>query len=110
MSFYLKESLRLQEMAEEDNRIKLAEKCLDWAFKEHDKDVAYRTSGSVVFHMQGLLQRGPNQLRTKAKAERVLKFLHEHGLARKLTTTVIGGVERKEAWEVRRYEIEQKVA
>jgi len=61
-------------------------------------------------HMQGLLQRGPNQLRTKDKAERILKFLHDHGLAKKLPATKFGDVERKEAWEVRKWECEQKVA
>ena len=112
MGFYLKESLRLQEIAEEDKRIKLADRCLDWAFNEQDKGVAQRVEdGKVVqFHMQGFLQRGPNQLRTKAKAECILKFLHEHGLARKLPTTKFGDKERKEAWEIRKYEIEQKIA
>ncbi len=113
MGFYLNESLRLQQMAEEDQRKQLAEKFLEWAFKERDKSVAQRSKESpenVQFHMQGLLQRGPNQLRTKAKAERILRFLHDHGLAKKLPTTKFGDVERKEAWEIRKYEIEENIA
>jgi len=113
MGFYLNESLRLQQMAEEDQRKQLAEKFLEWVFKERDKSVAQRSKENpenVQFHMQGLLQRGPNQLRTKAKAERILKFLHDHGLAKKLPATKFGDVERKEAWEIRKYEIEENIA
>ncbi len=113
MGFYLEESLRLQQMAEEDHRKKLAEKCLEWAFRERDKSVVQcskENQDNVQFHMQGLLQRGPNQLRTKAKADRVLKFLHDHGLAKKLPATKFGDVERKEAWEIRKYEIEENIA
>lgn len=113
MGFYLNESLRLQQMAEEDQRKKLAEKFLEWVFKERDKSVAQRSKENqenVQFHMQGLLQRGPNQLRTKAKAERILKFLHDHGLAKKLPATKFGDIERKEAWEIRKYEIEENIA
>jgi len=109
MGFYLNESLRLQQISEEDKRIKLAEKCLDWAFKEQDKSVAQPNGDNtkvVQFHMQGFLQRGPSQLRTKDKAESILKFLHDHGLAKKLPTTKFGDVDRKEAWEIRRCEIE----
>jgi len=113
MDFYLNESLRLQEISEEDQQIKLAEKCLEWAFKEPDTKIARRSkdeSNAIQFHMQGFLQKGPNPLRTKAKAERILKFLHDHGLARKLPTTKFGDKDRKEAWEVRRYEIDEKIA
>ena len=113
MGFYLKESLRLQEIAEEDKRIKLAEKCLEWAFKEQDKKVAQLSEDDpkiVQFDIRGMLQRGPNQLRTKDKAERILKFLHDHGQARKIPTTKFGDVETKGAWEVRKFEDDQNIA
>ena len=113
MGFYLNESLRLQQISEEDKRIKLAEKCLEWAFKEQDKKVAQRNeddSKIVQFDIRGMLQRGPNQLRTKDKAERILKFLHDHGLARKLPTIKIGNVETRGAWEVRKFEHDQNIA
>jgi len=110
MGFYLKESLRLQEIAEEDKRIKLAEKCLEWAFNEKNTAVVQRNEKTIQFHMEGFLQRGPNQLRTKAKAESILKFLHDHGQARKLPTTKFGDVERKEAWEVKKFEHDQNIA
>ena len=112
MSFYLKESLRLQQIAEEDKRIKLAEKCLEWVFNEKNTMVVQwnQEKKAMQFHMEGFLQRGPNQLRTKAKAERIFKFLHDHGLARKLPTTKFGDVERREAWEIRKYEIDENIA
>ena len=112
MSFYLKESLRLQQIAEEDKRIKLAGKCLEWAFNEKNTTVVQwnQDKKAMQFHMEGFLQRGPNQLRTKAKAEHIFKFLHDHGQARKLPTTKFGGVERKEAWEVRKFEHDQNIA
>ncbi len=107
MDFYLKESLRLQEISEEDQRIKLAEKLMDWAFKESDPSVVVRDSENenhVEINLRGLLQRGPNRLRTKAKAERILKFLHEHGIARKLPKAKFGESETREAWEIQRCE------
>ena len=110
MGFYLKEALRIQQIAEEDHRIRLAEKCIDWAFNEKDRSVAqhdHDDSDVIQVHMQGLLQRGPNPLRTKAKAERILKFLHEHGLARKLPETNFAGTKRKEAWAIRRHVYDQ---
>ena len=102
MAFYLKEALRIQQIAEEDKRINQAEKLLEWAFK--DRSCTQQAEGGVIqIHMQGLLQMGPNQLRTKKRADSLLKFLHEHGLARKLPPTRFGETERKEAWEVRRF-------
>ncbi len=113
MGFYLKESLRLQEIAEEDKRIKLAESLIEWAFRERDQSAARRVEDDPEIrqiNLRGLLQRGPNQLRTKAKAERILKFLHDHGLARKLPTIKFDDVETKEAWEIRKSEIDEKSA
>ena len=40
MSFYLIEALRIQQIAEEDKLIKVAEKLCEWAFREKDKNVA----------------------------------------------------------------------
>ena len=110
--FYLNESLRLQQIAEEDQQIQFAEKCLEWAFNENDQTVVQWSDDNkaMQFHMQGFLQRGPKRLRTKAKAERVIKLLHDHGLARKLPTTRFSGTDRKEAWEFRKYEYEEKNA
>jgi hypothetical protein len=106
MGFYLDEALRIQQIAEEDQQIRLAEKLLEWAFREKDRNIVAtheEEDGVLLFHTQGLLQKGPNKLRSKAKAERVLKLLHEHGLAKKLPPMKIGDVERKEVWAVRRY-------
>jgi hypothetical protein len=113
MDFYLNESLRLQEISEDDHRIKLAEKCLEWAFKEPDDKIVRRSddeSNTIQFHLQGFLQKGPNPLRTKVKAERILMFLHDYGLARKLPATKFGDKDRKEVWEIRRYEADEKIA
>ena len=113
MGFYLNEALRIQQVAKEDHRIKLAEKCIEWAFNAKDRTVAqhHDDEGDVVHvHMQGLLQKGPNPLRTKAKAERILKFLHEHGLAKKLLETDFAGTKRKEAWAIRRHVYDQESA
>lgn len=113
MGFYLNESLRLQQISDEDKQIKLAESCIEWAFRELDKSAVQCVEGDAEtkqLNLRGLLQRGPNQLRTKAKAERTLKFLHDHGLSRKLQTTKFGDVETKEAWEIRKSDVDEKIA
>ena len=107
MGFYLHESLRIRQIAEADQRIKLAQKCIEWAFNEQDKSIVQPApnSDTLQFHTQGFLQYGPGALRTKKKMESILKFLHEHGLARKVSNpTKFGEKERKQVWEIRKFE------
>ena len=89
--FYLGEALRLFNAAAENPDLVLAEKALAWAC----------TAGGK-FAVVELYQSGPNPVRDKATAERILKILEEHGLARRLPAgTVVSGKPRLVAWEVR---------
>lgn len=89
--FYLAEALRLFGAAAENPDLELAERCLAWA----------RGRGGR-FAAETLYQSGPNQVRDKATAERILRLLTEHGWARPLAAgEVVDGKPRRKAWEVR---------
>jgi|GEM_PF-711717 len=89
--FYLGEALRLFDAAADNPDLVLAERCLAWA-----RDRGCR------FAAVELYQRGPNAVRDKATADRILEILRKHGLAQPLPAgTVIDGKPRKSAWEVR---------
>jgi hypothetical protein len=89
--FYLAEALRLFSAAAENPDLVLAEKVLAWGLSMGGR-----------FAMVDLYQLGPNPIRDKATADRILKILEEHGLARRLPKdAVVSGKPRKNAWEVR---------
>jgi len=89
--FYLGEALRLFNAAADAPDLILAEKALAWA----------RAMGGRFAAVE-LYQSGPNAIRDKATAERILKILEEHGLARRLPSgTMVSGKARKNAWEIR---------
>lgn len=90
--YYLNEALRLYHSAADDPDLVLAEKCLRWG----------RAQPCGRFAAVTLYQRGPNAIRDKRTAERVLDLLAEHGWARQLPPgTEIDGKRRGNAWEVR---------
>lgn len=89
--FYITEMLRLHEMARDKPDLLLAEKVLAWA-----------RGRNYQFSLESLYQHGPRAVRNKADASRVLRVLHDHGLARPLPSgTKVDGKPRRNSWEVR---------
>lgn len=66
--WYLNESIRIIGVAEVDEELELAQKVLDFLRKKKDKS----------FHLRTIYKDGPNQVRTKKKAERIAEILVEH--------------------------------
>ena len=90
MRYYLTEALRLHEVAGGNPDLELAERCLLWIRREGS-----RTS------IPDLYQRGPNPVRDKETATRMLTLLADHGLARPTGAGEINGKKRSQVWEVR---------
>ena len=91
VQFYIGEAIRIFNISAENPNLVLAEKVLTWA----------RLRGGR-FAVQTLYQHGPNAVRTKEAAMRILKLLADHGQARALPAgTVVDGKKRLNAWEVR---------
>jgi len=84
---YLGEALRLFEAAEDDPDLRLAERVLGWL-----RSKVSDGSSSNPVSLRHLYQYGPNAIRDKASALKVLSILAEHGWVR----SVEGN-----AWEVR---------
>jgi hypothetical protein len=90
-NFYLTEAGLLHEEATIDEELRTAERVLEWARKR-----------SARFATETLYQNGPVEVRNKADAERVLRTLELHGLARQLPAGVeVDGKLRRNAWETR---------
>lgn len=88
---YLSEALRLFNLARVNPDLDLAEQCLAWGQLRGGR-----------FAMETLYQYGPNPIRDKATAVRVLKILADHSWARPLPSGVIlDGKPRRNAWEVK---------
>ncbi len=91
--WYLREALRLNEAAMISPDLALAEKLLEWIDEKHTSDFI---SAADVY------QNGPNALRTKERAEKIIKILVNHGWLRSAKgTTEINGQKRRKAYEVR---------
>lgn len=98
--WYLREALRLNEAAMTSPDLALAEKLLDWIDEKYGPDFI---SAPDVY------QNGPNGLRTKAKAEAIIKILVEHDWLRLVEgTQEIDGQKRRKAYEIRREWIAQR--
>lgn len=91
VQFYIGEALRLHQGRADDPDIVLAEKVLAWG----------RARGGR-FGATELYQFGPNAIRDKQTALRILNLLADHGLARTLPDRcIIDGKSYRHAWEVR---------
>lgn len=91
IQFYVNEALRLHQGRADDPDIVLAEKVLAWGQARGGR-----------FGATELYQFGPNAIRDKQTALRILNLLADHGLARTLPDgCVIDGKSYKHAWEVR---------
>lgn len=84
---YLGEALRLFEAAADDPDLRLAERVLDWMRSR----IGDRSHGSTV-RLRHLYQYGPNAVRDKASALKVLAVLADHGWVRPVENNI---------WEVR---------
>jgi len=89
--FYLGEALRLFDAAADNPDLILAEKCLAWA----------RNRGCPLT-LPELYQFGPNQVRDKETANRIVTILEKHGWLLQIPDGAeVAGKRRRLAWEVR---------
>lgn len=90
--FYVSEALRLFHANADCPDLALAEKVLAWG----------RAQQGHRFGISQLYQRGPNAVRDKAKASRIMGILAEHGWAYEIQGGAeIAGHRYRSAWEVR---------
>ena len=90
--FYVGEALRLADSAQISMDALLAEKVRGW--------LANHWSEKVV-SLPDIYQQGPNAVREKAKAKKVVQLLEEHGhLLRIEGGAVIRGAKRRDAWQI----------
>jgi hypothetical protein len=88
--FYLGESLRLFHSSADDPELVLAETCLTWATEQGGR-----------FSLPCLYQRGPNRVRDRKTAQRIVEILEQHRRIRAVDGGAeIGGKKRREVWEV----------
>ena len=91
VQFYLDEALRLFNAAAINPDLLLAEKLLSWA----------RLRGGLIY-LRAIYQYGPNAIRDKATARRILHLLENHGWVRSVPGGAeIDGAQRRDVWEVR---------
>ncbi|MFH2126547.1 MAG: hypothetical protein ABIK12_08515 [Pseudomonadota bacterium] len=84
--FYIGEALRLHHAGATDPDLTEARKLLDWV---HER-------GERLISLPGIYQRGPNSLRTKDKAKKLVRILENHGWLVEVGPTKVGGVQRRE--------------
>jgi len=91
VQFYLNEALRLFSSAAISPDLLLAEKLLAWA----------RTRGKPLY-LRAVYQYGPNAIRDKETARRIVSILEGHGWIRRIKDGAeVDGAHRRETWEVR---------
>lgn len=89
--FYLGEALRLFNSAAEDPDLALAEKLLTWA----------RDKSHSLISLPLVYQTGPNAIRDKEKAKRIVKILEDHcWLIPVEGGAKVAGKHRRDVWEV----------
>ncbi len=92
--FYAGEALRLFAAGLVNSDLRLAEKLLHWLHTSWNHD---------AISLVEIYQRGPNPIRDKATAARIVETLEEHGwLARIEGGGIIAGVRRQDIWLVNR--------
>jgi len=88
--FYLDEALRLRHSSQADPDIALAKKLLEWAHQQ----------GQYI-PLTKIYQNGPNPIRDKKSAKKVVAILVQHGLFRKIEGgKEIDGQNHREVYEV----------
>jgi hypothetical protein len=88
--YYIGEALRLFNSSQEDEQLIKAGMLLSWA----------KEKGGLI-HLRMVCQFGPNSIRDKATAERMVAILIDHGWFRPvLGGAVIDGKKHRQVWEV----------
>jgi len=88
--YYIGEALRLFNSSQDSEELIKAGRLLSWAKEE----------GGLI-HLRMVLQFGPNSIRDKATAERMIAILIDHGWFRLvLGGAVIDGQKHRQVWEV----------
>ena len=89
--YYLSEGLRLFNMSHDNPDLILAEKLLAWA----------QTLGDKPVYLQLVYQCGPNPIRDKETAMRIIRILEDHGWFLPIEGgATIDGSHRRKAWKV----------
>ncbi len=92
--FYAGEALRLFAAGLVNSDLRLAEKLLHWLHTSWNHD---------AISLVEIYQLGPNSLRDKSTAERIVEILEEHGwLFRVKGGGIVAGEHRREIWLVNR--------
>jgi hypothetical protein len=88
--YYIEEALRLFNSSQEDEELIKAGMLLSWG----------KEKGGLI-HLRMVCQFGPNSIRDKATAERMIAILIDHGWFRPvLGGAVIDGQKHHQVWEV----------
>ena len=88
--FYIGEALRLFHASSDDQDLILAEECLNWIVNH-----------GGFFSSPCLYQKGPNKVRDKKTAKRIIEILEDHNRIEQIPGgTVIDNKKRREAWRV----------
>jgi hypothetical protein len=92
VDYYAAEALRLIGVGLADPDIVLAEKLLGWLHADANRRAV---------HLAEIYRLGPNAIRDKRTALRIVRVLEDHGAVRRLKPgTEVDGRRRKDAWEV----------
>jgi hypothetical protein len=87
--FYLGEALRLFHSSNDDPLLSLAEECFRYGME--------KTSGMIG--LRNLYQSGPNAVRSKEKATRIIQVLEGHNRAVRIKGgAVVSGTRNRDAW------------
>ena len=86
--FYIGEALRLHHAGTTDPDLTEAQKLLDWLDER----------GERLISLPDIYQRGPNSVRSKAKANKLVRILEDHGWLVEVGPAKVGGVQRREVW------------
>ena len=89
---YVAEALRLFEASHVSNDLRLAQRLLIWLHESWDEPLV---------SLPDIYQSGPNAIREKATAERLVRILEDHGwLNREMGGVMVAGHRRRDAWRI----------
>jgi hypothetical protein len=91
ISYYLEETLRILGKSISDPDINLAIQTLEWIKSKRSNQ---------IFSIADVYQRGPVQIRTGAKAKKIMRILQEHELVTEQQNVVIDNKKVRSAWKL----------
>lgn len=90
--YYATEAMRLAEGARVSSQVLLADKVRLWLLSNWSES---------VISLPDVYQHGPNSVREKAKAEKVVRMLEDHGHLYKVTGgCAVRGIKRRDVWRI----------